>query len=152
MGKITVDNSGPIGLSIMDPYNTTSIPQWATHYVGSKAEDDFMQDLMKGHDDSKNDIETLKDVTKTQEVMLTQFNNQLYDIREQVKEALMIIKYPGLIANRVLDKVDSFIAKHKRVLTDSTGAKIEMVEVSRLNEMVEQLREVVKNGNNNERL
>lgn len=54
--------------------------------------------------------------------------------------------HPGLIANRMLDKVDSFIAKHKKVLTDKQGLTTEMVEVSHLNEMVRQLREVIKNG------
>ena len=60
----------------------------------------------------------------------------------------MIVKYPGLIANRVLDKVDSFIAKHKKMLTDNQGLTTEVVEVSHLNEMVKQLREVIKNDKN----
>lgn len=98
------------------------------------------------------DLTDIRDKQTYQECKIYEHDRQLSDIQERVKEALMIVKYPGLIANRMLDKVDSFIAKHKRVLTDSTGTKIEMVEVSRLNEMVKQLREVVKNGNNNEGL
>lgn len=98
------------------------------------------------------DIESLKNATAGLDCRMQNIDGQVYEIREKVEEALAIMKYPGLIANRMLDKVDSFIAKYKRVLTDSTGTKIEIVEVSRLNEMIRQLREVVKNGNNNERL
>lgn len=114
----------------------------------TKGEVSDIQDLRDRHDDNKRDIDKLKDVTQIHDIRICQQEKQIYDIHEQVKEALMIVKYPGLIANRVLDKVDSFIAKHKKVLTDSTGTTIEMVEVSQLNEMVKQLREVIKNDRN----
>lgn len=114
----------------------------------TKGEVSDIQDLRDRHDDNKRDIDKLKDVTQIHDIRICQQEKQIYDIHEQVKEALMIVKYPGLIANRVLDKVDSFIAKHKKVLTDSTGTTIEMVEVSQLNEMVKQLREVIKNDKN----
>ena len=111
----------------------------------TKGEVSDIQDLRDRHDDNKRDIDRLKDVTQIHDIRICQHEKQIYDIHEQVKEALMIVKYPGLIANRVLDKVDAFIAKHKKVITDYTGSKIEMVEVSQLNEMVKQLREVIKN-------
>lgn len=114
----------------------------------TKGEVSDIQDLRDRHDDNKRDIDKLKDVTQIHDIRICQQEKQIYDIHEQVKEALMIVKYPGLIANRVLDKVDSFIAKHKKVLTDYTGTTIEMVEVSQLNEMVKQLREVIKNDRN----
>ena len=114
----------------------------------TKGEVSDIQDLRDRHDDNKRDIEKLKDVTQIHDIRICQQENEIYKISEQVKEALMIVKYPGLIANRVLDKVDAFIAKHKKVITDYTGANIEMVEVSQLNEMVKQLREVIKNDKN----
>ena len=113
--------------------------------LATKSEVDDIQYLRDRHDDNKRDIDNLKDVTQIHDIRICQQDNEIYKISEQVKEALMIVKYPGLIANRVLDKVDSFIAKHKKKLTDYTGANIEMVDVSLLNEMVKQLREVIKN-------
>ena len=107
-----------------------------------------IQDLRDRHDDNKRDIDKLKDVTQIHDIRICQQENEIYKISEQVKEALMIVKYPGLIANRVLDKVDSFIAKHKKKLTDYTGYSADVVEVSDLNEMVKQLREVIKNDKN----
>lgn len=94
------------------------------------------------------DLECLKDVVNHIGMKESQHDREIYEIREEVKEALAIVKYPGLIANRVLDKVDSFIAKYKKVLTDKQGLTTEMVEVSKLNEMIKQLRGVIKNGNN----
>ena len=120
--------------------------------LATKAEISDIQDLRDRHDENKEEIRKIQDVTQMHDMRIHSQDREIYEIREQVKEALMIVKYPGLIANRMLDKVDSFIAKHKRVLTDSKGTKTEMVEVSRLNEMMRQLREVVKNGNNNEGL
>lgn len=107
-----------------------------------------IQDLRDRHDDNKRDIDKLKDVTQIHDIRICQQEKEIYDIHEQVKEALMIVKYPGLIANRVLDKVDAFIAKHKKKLTDYTGYSVDVVEVSDLNEMVKQLREVIKNDKN----
>lgn len=114
----------------------------------TKGEVSDIQDLRDRHDDNKRDIDKLKDITQIHDIRICQHEKEIYDIHEQVKEALMIVKYPGLIANRVLDKVDSFIAKHKKVITDSTGTTIEMVEVSHLNKMMKQLREVIKNDRN----
>ena len=114
----------------------------------TKGEVSDIQDLRDRHDDNKRDIDKLKDVTQTHDIRICQQENEIYKISEQVKEALMIVKYPGLIANRVLDKVDSFIAKHKKMLTDNQGLTTEVVEVSHLNEMVKQLREVIKNDKN----
>lgn len=131
ISSISLNGSSPYTIS---PYTTTTLD----NIVSTKAE--------------ASDLQEVKDITQMHDMKLYDHDRQLYEIRESVKEALAIMKHPGLIANRVLDKVDSFIAKHKRVLTDSTGTKIEMVEVSRLNEMMKQLREVVKNGNNNEGL
>lgn len=111
----------------------------------TKGEVSDIQDLRDRHDDNKRDIDKLKDVTQTHDIRICQQDNKIYEISEQVKEALMIVKYPGLIANRVLDKVDAFIAKHKKKLTDYTGYSVDVVEVSDLNEMVKQLREVIKN-------
>ena len=113
--------------------------------LATKAEVDDIQDLRDRHDDNKRDIDKLKDVTQIHDMRICQHENEIYKISEQVKEALMIVKYPGLIANRVLDKVDAFIAKHKKKLTDYTGYSVDVVEVSDLNEMVKQLREVIKN-------
>ncbi len=113
---------------------------------------DPVKSINESMEEQINEIESLKNTTAGLDCRTHNIEGQMYEIREKVEEALTIMKYPGLIANRMLDKVDSFIAKHKKVLTDSTGTKIEMVEVSRLNEMMRQLREVVKNGNNNERL
>ena len=107
-----------------------------------------IQDLRDRHDDNKRDIDKLKDVTQIHDIRICQQEKEIYDIHEQVKEALMIVKYPGLKANRVLDKVDSFIAKHKKKLTDYTGYSADVVEVSDLNEMMKQLREVIKNDKN----
>lgn len=114
----------------------------------TKGEVSDIQDLRDRHDDNKRDIDKLKDVTQTHDIRICQQENEIYKISEQVKEALMIVKYPGLIANRVLDKVDAFIAKHKKKLTDYTGYSVDVVEVSDLNEMVKQLREVIKNDKN----
>lgn len=132
-----VPGVNPYGPAVSDPF-------------ANKAEISDIQDLRDRHDDNKRDIQRIMDVTQMHEIKLCEQDREIYDIREQVKEALMIVKYPGLIANRMLDKVDSFIAKHKKVLTDKQGLTTEMVEVSHLNEMVRQLREVIKNGNNNE--
>lgn len=114
----------------------------------TKGEVSDIQDLRDRHDDNKRDIDKLKDVTQIHDIRICQQDNKIYEISEQVKEALMIVKYPGLIANRVLDKVDAFIAKHKKKLTDYTGYSVDVVEVSDLNEMVKQLREVIKNDKN----
>ena len=100
-------------------------------------------------EDSFNDV---KDIVQVHESRINCQDQRIYEVEERVKEALMIVKYPGLIANRVLDKVDSFISKHKKTLTDKQGQTVEMVEVSKLDEMVRLLREVVKNGHNNEGL
>lgn len=132
-----VPGVNPYGPVVSDPF-------------ANKAEISDIQDLRDRHDDNKRDIQRIMDVTQMHEIKLCEQDREIYEIREQVKEALMIVKYPGLIANRMLDKVDSFIAKHKKVLTDKQGLTTEMVEVSQLNEMVRQLREVIKNGNNNE--
>ena len=113
--------------------------------LATKSDVDAIQDLRDRHDDNKRDIDKLKDVTQIHDIRICQQENEIYKISEQVKEALMIVKYPGLIANMVLDKVNAFITKYKRVITDYTGANIEMVDVSLLNEMVKQLREVIKN-------
>ena len=130
-----VPGVNPYGPAVSNPFTT-------------KADVDPIQDLRDRHDDNKRDIDKLKDVTQIHDIRICQQEKEIYDIHEQVKEALMIVKYPGLIANRVLDKVDAFIAKYKRVITDYTGANIEIVDVSLLNEMVKQLREVIKNDRN----
>lgn len=132
-----VPGVNPYGPAVSDP-------------LATKAEISDIQDLRDRHDDNKRDIQRIMDVTQMHDIKICEQDREIYEIREQVKEALMIVKYPGLIANRMLDKVDSFIAKHKKVLTDKQGLTTEMVEVSQLNEMVRQLREVIKNGNNNE--
>ena len=134
-----VPGVNPYGPAVSDP-------------LATKAEISDIQDLRDRHDDNKKDIQRIMDVTQMHDMRIHSQDREIYNIREQVKEALMIVKYPGLIANRMLDKVDSFIAKHKKVLTDKQGLTTEMVEVSQLNEMVRQLREVIKNGNNNEGL
>ena len=127
-----VPGVNPYGPAVSDP-------------LATKAEVSDIQDLRDRHDDNKRDIQRIMDVTQMHDMRICSQDREIYEIREQVKEALMIVKYPGLIANRMLDKVDSFIAKHKKVLTDKQGLTTEMVEVSQLNEMVRQLREVIKN-------
>ena len=99
-----------------------------------------------------NDVNHLKELGQINEMRINEHDRRIYDIEEKVKEALLIMKHPGIIANRVLDKVDSFISKHKKTLTDKQGQTVEMVEVSKLDEMMRLLREVIKNGNNNEGL
>ena len=93
-----------------------------------------------------NDLDSVKQQAQYNDVRITQAEIQLYDIREQVKEALAIIKHPGLIANRVLDKLDQFIAKHKKDMFDSNNNIVEIIELKDLEDAISQLREVIKNG------
>lgn len=93
-----------------------------------------------------NDLDSVKQQAQYNDVRITQAEIQLYDIREQVKEALAIIKHPGLIANRVLDKLDQFIAKHKKDMFDSNNNMVEIIEIKDLEDAISQLREVIKNG------
>lgn len=146
MGELTIPENQSISIGGIgwvpgvNPYGPAVSDPLAT-----KAEISDIQDLRDRHDDNKRDIQRIMDVTQMHDIKICEQDREIYEIREQVKEALMIVKYPGLIANRMLDKVDSFIAKHKKVLTDKQGLTTEMVEVSQLNEMVRQLREVIKN-------
>lgn len=142
--KATIASTSSIGIDPLGPYTT--------HYYGPPPQKtDAIQDLIE-RQENKRDIEEIKNITQLHDIRICQQDREIYDIREKVKEALAVLHHPGLIANRVLDKVDSFITKYKKVLTDKQGVTTEMVEVSKLNEMVKQLREVIKNGNNDEGL
>lgn len=108
--------------------------------------DSDIQDLRNRHDDNRRDIEDIKNVTQIHDMRISQQDREIYDLREKVKEALAVLHHPGLIANRMLDKAESFIHTYKSVLTDKNGQTVEMIEVSKLNTMIEKLREAIKNG------
>lgn len=124
-----------------------SLEQWADTYLnGTIKQFDPVQDLRDRHDDNRRDIEEIKNVTQIHDVRISQQDMQIYEIREQVKEALAIIHHPGLISNRVLDKLDQFIAKNKKVLTDKHGGTIEVIDIRDLGTAIQKLREVIRNG------
>lgn len=93
------------------------------------------------------DLECLKDVVNHIGMKESQHDREIYEIREEVKEALAIVKYPGLIANRVLDKIEDFIESRKKAMTTPQGLTTEVLSVSELRSALKTLREVVKNGN-----
>ena len=107
---------------------------------------DALQEIMDLGVENKNDIQDIRNVTQIHDMRLSQQDREIYDLREKVKEALAVLHHPGLIANRMLDKAESFIHTYKSVLTDKNGQTVEMIEVSKLNTMIEKLREAIKNG------
>ena len=122
-------------------------------YGPSVTYSDPVKGINESIEEQTKDIESLKDATVNLNCRMHNIDGQMWEIREKIEEALAIMKYPGLIANRLLDKVDQFIAKYKKVFTEkSSGKTLEVVEVSQLEGMMRELREVVKNGNNNEGL
>ena len=140
--KATIASTSSIGIDPLGPYTT--------HYYGPPPQKmDAIQDLRDRHDDNRRDIEDMKNITQMHDMRICQQDREIYEIREKVKEALAIVQYPGLIANRMLDKLCEFVAKHKKVLTDKkTGVTTEMIEVSDLAGAIDKIREVIKNGNN----
>lgn len=107
---------------------------------------DALQEIMDLGVENKNDIQDIRNVTQIHDMRISQQDREIYDLREKVKEALAVLHHPGLIANRMLDKAESFIHTYKSVLTDKNGQTVEMIEVSKLNTMIEKLREAIKNG------
>ena len=99
-----------------------------------------------------NDVNHLKELGQINEMRINEHDRRIYDIEEKVKEALLIMKHPGIIANRVLDKMSEFIASKKTKISDGQGLEVDIVTVHDLNNAIEKLREVIKNGNNNEGL
>lgn len=107
---------------------------------------DAFQEAIDLSVENKNDINNIKEITQIHDMRLSQQDREIYDLREKVREALAVLHHPGLIANRMLDKAESFIHTYKSVLTDKNGQTVEMIEVSKLNTMIEKLREAIKNG------
>ena len=106
---------------------------------------DVQKDIIDKNAEHDEQIQNLKDIVNVNEVRLLDHEMKLNEIRNKVEETLMIVKYPGLIANRVLDKLDAFIAKHKKGVTDSNGNFVDIIELKDLNDALKQLREVIKN-------
>lgn len=142
MDVTNFDLNEELKLRVQDLATTYISPYTISTTNTSKQLNDNLEEQQK-------DIESLKNAMTGLNCRVNNQDNRMWEIQEQIQEALAIMRYPGLIANRMLDKVEQFISKYKKVFTDKkSGKTLEIVEVSQLEGMVRELREVVKNGNN----